>query len=205
MAILGLNQLISKYHYFPVQELNFLLLGDLIHRLVELDISLVALLCKTTGFVMIPAVNDKTMDLSFQQISTSTSKITNLVNVGFTLSDIVVKRAIALGKPHVFDILHDLVPDEDKLNKLARDTMYEMFGPYLDRESSLNVPWSNNASTRIVGHFKIPIDTIESALLTHPGEKSTFEAVHASFPVTRPYLKSKPYSIWGWYTTFTHP
>jgi hypothetical protein len=116
---------------------------------------------------------------------------------GFKLTDFVIKRAIASGKPYCFSLLATLVPKSD-LQALAESAVYELFGPYLDRYTSLNVPWDSQAICRIIHTFDISDEVIERALLDKPDNTCTFDKVHPNFPVTRPYLKARPYALWRW-------
>ncbi|KAJ3306615.1 hypothetical protein HDV03_004744 [Kappamyces sp. JEL0829] len=196
MAIADLRTLISKYHFFPVLEQSHKLVGESLYLLSLLDLGLVTLLRNELGFDL-GVWNDSIMDRVFQQPNITSGLVKSYLNIGFVLSDMVLKRAIAQGRPHVLDIL-DQVRSRQQLERLARDTVYDLFGPYLDRDQSLNILWSGPAVSRIVHFYSIPTETIETALLAHPSECCTFETVHTSFPVTRPYLKTKPYAIWQW-------
>ena len=197
-AINGLSDLITKYKFFPIPDRSFRLLGESLYLMANLDINLISLLVLHTGFTVEP-YNDKVMDRLFQQVTITENQVRNYLQVGFSLSDYVIKRAVAFGRPQVFEILDSLmieVDDRKRLLQLIENTIYELFGPYLDSHTSLNVPWNSEAVSRIINHYRVPSAVVRSALLTHPEENSSFEAVHESFPVTRPYLKSKPYAIW---------
>jgi hypothetical protein len=192
-AIQELRTLIIDYHFVPVLDLSHKLIGESIYMLSNLDLSLIRDMVVHNGFCL-SHWNDTVME-RLMATPVSLHTIQSYVDVGFCLSDVVVKRAIALGKPYSFELLNSLVSQE-RLQKVAEDTVYELFGPYLDRESSLNVPWNSFAVQRIIQQYRISDQVIERALLECPEETCTFEKVHANFPVTRPYLKSKPYAIW---------
>jgi hypothetical protein len=193
-AIHGLEQLITKYNFFPVPEKSFRLLGESLYLMANLNVRLILLLVSHTGFNLSP-YNDKVMDKLFQHVSLTENQVLNYLNVGFMLTDYTIKRAIAFGRPQVFEILDSLV-EPKRLQKLVDETVFELFGPYIDRNTSLNVPWNPDAISRLINHYHVSSVVIGKALLTHPEESCTFDAVHESFPVTRPYLKGKPYLIW---------
>jgi hypothetical protein len=193
IAINELRSLIIDYHFVPVLELSHKLIGESIYMLSNMDLSLIRDMIIHNGFNL-ANWNDTVMErLMASPVSLNT--VQSYISTGFYLSDVVIKRAIAVGKPYSFELLDSLVPAE-RLQKVAQETVHELFGPYLDRDSSLNVPWNSFAVQRIIQQYHISDQVIEKALLEQPDETCTFEKVHSNFPVTRPYLKSKPYAIW---------
>jgi hypothetical protein len=193
VAIQELKSLILNYHFFPTIELSHKLIGESLFMMANMDLSLVSDIVRNTGF-RLRDWNDAIMErLLGNPVTINT--IESYLSVGFSLSDLVVKRTIATGKPFAFEILGALVPNQ-RLCLLAQETIHDLFGPYLDRENSLNILWNSSAVQRIIQQYKIKDQVIEKALLDEPDEHCTFEKVFPNFPVTRPYLKSKPYAIW---------
>jgi hypothetical protein len=192
-AIAQLKSLIVDYHFFPTIELSHKLIGESLYMMANMDLSLISLMVSDTGF-QLKTWNDAIMErLLGNPVTVNT--VQSYLDVGFSLSDLVIKRAIAAGKPFAFEILGELV-DPLRLEQLAIDTIHDLFGPYLDRDNSLNVPWNSFAVQRIIQQYQIKDQIIEKALLDDPEGECSFEKVYPNFPVTRPYLKSKPYAIW---------
>jgi hypothetical protein len=190
-----LRELICKYHFFPVIDNSRQLIGESLFIMATLDLSLIHDLTKKTGFNL-SVYNDAVMELLLDR-PVSKYIVQKFINAGFELTDFVIKKAIASGKPYCFTLLFALV-EKTRLFQLAETAVHELFGPYLDRSTSLNIPWDSQAIHRIVQTFNISDALIEKALLDKPENHCTFEKVHDNFPVTRPYLKARPYSLWKW-------
>jgi hypothetical protein len=194
-AIPKLRDLILRFHFSPVIELSHKLIGESLFLLAQIDLSIISDMVKHTGF-QLSTWNDAVMERLLSQAVPKTT-VKSFLDIGFVLSDTVIKRTIAYGKPFAFELLMEFV-EKDDLIAFAENTVYDLFGPYLNRDVSLNVAWNSNALQRIVRAFQLSDKVIEKALLNNPLEKCTFENVHTNFPVTRPYLKSRPYAIWRW-------
>ncbi len=195
-ALLGLRDLIEKYSFSPILKHSHKLVGESLFLLAYLDIQLISSMVVKLGFDL-SMWNDAVMDRLFQTTNITSNLVHSFLRAGFKFSEMTTKRAIACGKPHILDILR-AIENAENLQILAERTVFDLFGPYLDKDESLNVAWSSPAVSRIVKYFNIPHGVIESALLSNPIEHCTVEKVHESFPVTRPYLKSKPYGMWRW-------
>jgi hypothetical protein len=116
---------------------------------------------KTVGFDLSPYNDIVMVRMIHNAISIHT--VLNWIKVGFHITDLVIKRTLAVGKPYIFYILEYLV-DKDRLYLLARHTIFELFGPYLDHKTSLNVAWNGSAVQRIIRHFKITDSELETAV-----------------------------------------
>lgn len=160
-----------------------------------IKISLISDLVLYTGFEL-GLYNDAVMELLLGK-PVSQYAVHKYLKAGFLLTDYVIKRVIASAKPHSLELLFSLC-EKSRLFQLAEAAVYELFGPYHDRNTSLNIPWDSQGIDCIVKMFCISESIIGKCLLHDPASTCTFDSVHANFPVTRPYLKAKPYAIWRW-------
>jgi hypothetical protein len=93
--------------------------------------------------------------------------LNEFLNVGFKLTDVVVKKSLANGKLHVFTMLNETIQNE-RLNKLAHQTIYDIFGPFTSN-LSLNIKWNSSATNRLIHTFQISESHIRSCILSNPG------------------------------------
>jgi hypothetical protein len=93
--------------------------------------------------------------------------LNDFLNVGFKLTDGVVKKSLATGRLNIFTMLNETV-QKDRLYKLALETLYDVFGPFTSNVS-LNVKWNSSATDRLINTFQIPELHIRSCILTKPG------------------------------------
>ncbi|KAL2918253.1 hypothetical protein HK105_202180 [Polyrhizophydium stewartii] len=198
----AVRTLINDFRFTPVADLCVKPLAESIYFLARLDLGLVADLARH-GFDL-RAVSDNVMERVMLHPYLNTRYLKKYLEAGFVLSDLCVKRALASGRAHTISVLHTLV-DESRLRNLAFETIEDLFGPYLDRNTSLNVAWSSDTVQRLIHTFSVPDAVIARALLTNPESTCTFDRVHPEFPVTRSYLKSRPYPIWQWILTTYGP
>ncbi|KAJ3258671.1 hypothetical protein HK103_003460 [Boothiomyces macroporosus] len=190
-----LKTLITKFGFFPTLDQSHRIVAESLYLLGNIDLVLISDLQRYTG-LDITEFQEGVMDRVLEH-AMSTKYVQNFLDVGFNLTDRTIKKGIAGARPIVFSILANLV-SKTKLKVLAEDTIYELFGPYLNRMESLNISWDSTAVQRIIHHFNISDEAIERALLDDPSKTCTYTKVHPNFPVTRPYLKSRPYFIWSW-------
>ncbi|KAJ8329493.1 hypothetical protein O5D80_002320 [Batrachochytrium dendrobatidis] len=195
VTIEKVNTLIHQFKFIPVSDLCSKPIAESIYYLSRLNLSFIRKLI-VNGFDL-SVVNDSIMERVMIHPYLNVRYLKRYLDVGFVLSNICIKRALAGGRVHTIAILHKLV-EETKLKKLACDTIEDLFGPYLDRNTSLNVPWSSETVHRIIHTFQIPDTVIAKALLSNPDSVCTFDRVHPEFPVTRCYLKARPYPVWEW-------
>ena len=195
-----IRSLIINYKFYPVSALSRRSVADSLFIMASFDMSLVTDLVRTTGLQLDEHNEDVMEKLLSNPLSTKT--IAAFTSLGFKFTDLIIKRTIAWGRPYALATLIALV-DEFRLNKLVGETVKEIFGPFLSREESLNVPWNAQALHRILHVFKVSDNQIENALLADPSSSFTMDTPHPKFPITRPYFKSRPYQVWHWvYDTF---
>ncbi|KAI8928664.1 hypothetical protein BC831DRAFT_548212 [Entophlyctis helioformis] len=194
--------LIRDFAFLPVPELCTKPIAENVYFLSRLDLSLVTDLADRDFDLR--SVSDNVMERVMLHPYLNTRYLQRYLDAGFVLSDLCIKRTLASGRAHTLAVLHSLI-DFVTLQRLAFDTIYDLFGPYLDRQTSLNVPWSSDTVQRLIHSFSIPDSVIAKALLTNPESTCTFDTVHPEFPVTRSYLKTRPYPIWQWILTTYGP
>lgn len=190
-----IRTLIRDYKFYPVGPLSRRSAADCLFILAGFDLSLIRDLIIYTGF-QLSECNEEVMEkLLSNPVSTKT--VSTFLSVGFHFTDLIIKRTIAWGKAYSLSTLLALV-DSEKLRFLVHDTVNDIFGPFLSRESSLNVPWNPQALHRVMHVFNITDTDIEKALLVDPTKFCTMDKPYPHFPVTRPYYKSRPYPLWHW-------
>ncbi|KAH6600425.1 hypothetical protein BASA50_002322 [Batrachochytrium salamandrivorans] len=190
-----IRTLIHQFRFTPVAELCSKPIADSIYYLSRLDLTLVANLA-SNGFDLL-SVSDSVMEKIMVHPYLNTRYLKRYLDSGFVISDLCIKRALAGGRAQTVAVLNTLV-DEQKLQRLAWETVKDLFGPYLDRSTSLNIPWSSSTVHRLIHTFNVPDTIIAKALLSNPNSVCTLDTVHPEFPVTRCYLKARPYPVWEW-------
>ncbi|KAI8896607.1 hypothetical protein BC833DRAFT_596894 [Globomyces pollinis-pini] len=188
-----LRDLIINYKFFPTRAESHKLVCESIYLLGRLDLTLITDLQRYTGF-QLEHINNAVLENVFEN-TISISLLKSFLKVGFQLTDLSVKRAIATARPIVLDILIEMI-DPTRLKLLVHQTIHELFGPYLDKDLSLNVPWDSKSVQRIIRKFGISDDVIAEALLSDKSSVCTMDQMFPNFPVTRVYLKTRPYEIW---------
>ncbi|KAJ3269986.1 hypothetical protein HDV01_000749 [Terramyces sp. JEL0728] len=160
-----LKTLITKFGYFPTLDQSHRIVAESLYLLGNIDLVLISDLQRYTG-LDVAEFQEGVMDRVLEH-AVSTKYVQNFIDVGFKLTDRTIKKGIAGARPIVFAILGSLVP-KTKLKLLAEDTIYELFGPYLNRVESLNISWDSTAVQRIIHHYNISDEAIERALLDDP-------------------------------------
>ncbi|KAI8903103.1 hypothetical protein EDD86DRAFT_215350, partial [Gorgonomyces haynaldii] len=189
-----LQHLIRDVGFVPVPELCLRPYSENMYQLCQLDLSLVGHLIKQG--MSVDKFNDHIIDRLLAHPYLNMSHLERYLDIGFTLSDMSIKRSLAQGKQSVLLILKRLI-DKQRLHKLAHDTVFDLFGPY-KTSSSLNIAWNGHSVDQLIKDFQIDKQFIRLCVMTHPDSVCTPTESHAEFPVTRPYLKTRPYPLWEW-------
>ena len=192
-SIERLQALITEYNFIPVPGLIKSYLESM-YTLSKVDLGLIQLLMRRG--LDLESINDYIVDKVLSHPYLTLALLNRYLDTGFILSRVSIKRALALGRLNVMSLLEQVVPHAELVD-LAHETLSEMCGPFTSNHS-LNVPWSSVVANRLIKTFQISQDHIMKCILTKPQEACTFTENFKHFPVTRPYLKSRPYPVWRW-------
>ncbi len=191
----ALEELIRKYKFIPLSELASRPLHESIFNLCKMNLSLIHDL-KANGFSL-EKVNDNVMERLMNHPYFNLRYLNSFLDVGFSLNDLVVKRAIAASRKKVLNVLQSVITPE-KLQVYVEETIYQLFGPNLSYKTSLNTTWSSDKIEYLMDTFKISEEFLVKCILTHPESDYSLEMPRPEFPSTRPYLKTSPYMVWQW-------
>ncbi|KAJ3207096.1 hypothetical protein HK099_000357, partial [Clydaea vesicula] len=173
-----IKTLILNYGFTPTRKLCSTPLQDLIYKLSKLDISLIDHLVKN-GLDLIP-INDAVMEKVFRDV-TDQEVFVSYIKHGFKLTDQTIKKGLLIPQPAPLTFLRACI-DSKHLEELAHECMVDLLGP------ATRIFRAESADHLLLS-FNFPTSVMDKAVLVQSG---------VSFPNTRSYLKTYPYSVWRW-------